>query len=87
MIDPCKVATAYAEKMSKCKSIEQLQLAWNEVNMHREEVKGWYQWLIDWKDSMKKTLTTPQKPIEELLNSEGLKALKKGELYGKIQSD
>jgi hypothetical protein len=76
MADPCRTATAYADRMSKCKTLDELRSVWSEINCNKKDIDGWYEWLIDIKDSNKIRLTGPDVKIEDILNDEGLKALK-----------
>jgi hypothetical protein len=76
----CRRATQYAVRIADTKTIDDLRLLWAEINKNKKDVEGWYEWLIDIKDSHKIRLTSPDIKIEDTLNNEGLKALKRGEI-------
>jgi len=76
MVDPCKTATVYADRIMTCKTIDELRFIWDEINTNRKDLVGWYEWLIDIKNSAKLTLSTPEIPDEEFLNKKGLEAMK-----------
>lgn len=78
--DPCDTATVYAKRIAKCTTIIDLKAIASEIKANLATVAGWEDWLRDCYSSAYKCLTTPQKPIEKLLNKEGLKALERGEI-------
>jgi len=43
--DPCKAATEYAVRMSKCATIETLEVLGSEIKANIGAVTGWESWL------------------------------------------
>jgi len=78
------LATELAVKISQCKTVEELFVVRKEIQAHFDKdptfKKEWKDWLVDIRDGHLWFLSLPDKPFEETLNAEGLKALKRGEL-------
>jgi len=78
--DPCSIATRFAEKLSKCGTIVELERIGAEIKASLKEVEGWEDWLRSWYASRFITLSEPKLVPEECLNAEGIKALARGEI-------
>jgi len=76
----CELATKYYEKMSKCKTIEELFVVGQEIKADEKNLEGWIEWLRDGYKSISDTIKAPIIPIEDMLNKEGLRALARGEI-------
>ena len=80
MTDPCRLATKYADRLSKCKTVEELKHIGAEIKADLKNLVGWEQWLRDCYISCETTLTAPANIPEECLNKLGIAALEKGEI-------
>ena len=76
----CELATKYYEKMSKCKTIEELFIVGQEIKADDKNLEGWIDWLRCGYMSMSDTIKAPIIPIEECLNKEGLRVMDRGEI-------
>ena len=77
---PCALATRYYEKMSKCKTIAELQAVGMEIKADLNNLAGFEDWLRSGYQSCADTIKAPEFKPEEALNKEGIKAWKRGEL-------
>lgn len=78
--DPCAMATVYADRLSKCKSVEELKHIGGEIKADLKSLVGWEDWLRDCYRSCETTLTAPKLIPAECLNAQGMKALERGEI-------
>lgn len=76
----CRLATNYAERLSKCKTVEELKHVGLDIKTDLKNLSGYEDWLRDWYRSCEISITAPHLIPEECLNKEGLKALAKGEI-------
>lgn len=72
------LAAQYSDKMHQCTTVDELDIVAKEVKQKAETLTIHLDWLRDEYISVMDRLNTPQKPIEDLLNKTGLKALEKG---------
>ena len=80
MTDPCRLATSYADRLSKCKTVEELKHVGLDIKTDLKNLAGYEDWLRDWYRSCEISITAPELIPEECLNKEGLKALKEGKI-------
>ena len=79
-MDACTLASKYADELMKAKTIEELGAVSSRIRASLHELVGFEGWLRDIWTSCHWALTTPEIPIEDMLNKEGLKALREGRL-------
>ena len=72
------LAIKYSDEMHKCTTIDELEKIAKKVKVSIEKLKEYIEWLRCEYMSVRDGLLMPKKPIEEMLNKAGLKALKKG---------
>ena len=79
--DACSEATMYADRISKCKTIAELETIGQEIKANLKDVVGWEQWLRDiYFSKLNYDLKIPDVPFENILNKAGKKALERGEI-------
>jgi len=78
--DPCDLATKFADELMGARDLAELGQICVEIKARLHDLGEMLPWLRDIYASAYKCLTMKEKPIEELLNKEGLKALERGEI-------
>jgi hypothetical protein len=77
-VENLDLAVKYGDLLLNCTDLKSLALISSDIRARLNELKGFEGWLRDMWWSAKTTLSAPNRPIEDIYNKEGLKALKKG---------
>jgi hypothetical protein len=62
--DPCSIATEYADRMSKCTTIVDLEAIGAEIKGNLAAVLGFESWLRDWYSSCLKTIKEIENEVQ-----------------------